>query len=112
MIHHLPIPTGPYKVGFKSYDLYDPSRKEIHYPDGRLIPIRVYFPMEKGNHEVYEKTFEKSAPITSWGTLKTKVFSKHADPKGINKDFLSPVVMVNPGYDVAITDYSYLVEDL
>ena len=44
-VDSIPTPTGPYLIGYEKYDLNDPSRKEIDYPDGRLIPIRIYFPM-------------------------------------------------------------------
>lgn len=42
----IPTPTGPYLVGYEKYDLNDPSRKEIDYPDGRLVPIRIYYSNE------------------------------------------------------------------
>lgn len=44
----LPEPTGPYQIGISKYDLTDPYRKELEYPKGRLIPIQIYFPIQKG----------------------------------------------------------------
>lgn len=46
----LPQPTGPHRVGMAKYDLEDIYRKDFTFPSGRLIPIQVYFPLEKGTH--------------------------------------------------------------
>jgi hypothetical protein len=72
----LPIPTGPYRIGTVKYDLTDIYRKELEFPDGRLIPIQIYFPMEKGAHVICPKTFEKRAAISPFEPLKVKVHSQ------------------------------------
>ena len=44
----VPIPTGPHRIGTAKYDLEGTYRKDFKFPNGRLIPIQIYFPMEKG----------------------------------------------------------------
>jgi hypothetical protein len=56
----LPVPTGPHLVGTVKYDLTDTYRKDLKFPNGRLIPIQVYFPLDKGPHTLDSKIFEKS----------------------------------------------------
>lgn len=40
----LPIPTRKHQVGTIRYDLTDLYRKDLHFPQGRLIPIQISFP--------------------------------------------------------------------
>lgn len=108
----IPIPTGPYLVGYEKYDLNDPSHQEIDYPDGRLIPIRIYFPMNKGVHKAQKKELETRFPDTPWDPLTANVFSKHTSIAFINKEFEFPLIILNHGNDVAMTDYSFIIEDL
>ena len=55
---HLPKPTGPYRIGTAKYDLEDVYRKDFQFPNGRLLPIQIYFPMEQGSHAIFPKIFE------------------------------------------------------
>ena len=50
----LPKPTGPHRIGMAKYDLEDVYRKNFQFPQGRLIPIQIYFPMEQGSHTIPE----------------------------------------------------------
>ncbi|MBA2726897.1 MAG: hypothetical protein H0U49_01825 [Parachlamydiaceae bacterium] len=61
----LPAPTGPHLIGTVKYDLNDSYRKDLEFPNGRLIPIQIYFPMQKGNHTLYPKIFENFSRNTS-----------------------------------------------
>lgn len=111
-VDSIPTPTGPYLVGYEKYDLNDISRKEIDYPDGRLIPIRIYFPMNKGVHKAQKKELEIRVPDTPWAPLTANIFSKHTPITFINKDFEFPLIILNHGNDVAMTDYAFIVEEL
>src|SRR3990167_3854804 len=75
----VPIPTGPHRIGTTKYDLEDVYRKDFKFPKGRLIPIQIYFPMEKGPHAVCQKIFEERAAISPFEPLKAKVHSQQAD---------------------------------
>lgn len=44
----VPMPTGSPRIGMVRYDLEDPYRKDLKFQNGRLVPIQIYFPMEKG----------------------------------------------------------------
>ena len=111
-VDSIPTPTGPYLVGYEKYDLNDPSRKEIDYPHGRLVPIRIYFPMNNGVHKAQKKELETRVPDTPWAPLTANVFSKHTALTSINKDFVFPLIILNHGNDVAMTDYAFIVEEL
>lgn len=108
---NLPTPTGPYQVGIAKYDLMDPFRKEIAYPTGRLIPIQIYFPTQKGNHILHEKIFEEHVPKL-WPPLEVKVYSEKADLSSLASGSKHPVILLNHGDTVAMTDYAYIAEDL
>lgn len=106
----LPVPTGPHFVGTVKYDLTDIYRKDLEFPNGRLIPIQIYFPMEKGNHSLYPKIFEERVP-GPWEPLQVKVHSKKADLSFlVGNDH--PVIILNHASGVAMTDYAFLAEDL
>jgi hypothetical protein len=106
----IPMPTGPYHVGCAKYDLEDPYRKEFIFPNGRLIPIQVYFPMGNNAHITYPKIFEPRAPTLS-PFFKTKVYSQEAKLCSLAGD-KHPVVFLNHASNVAMTDYAFLAEDL
>lgn len=105
------MPTGLYCVGLVKYDLEDIYRKEIKYPQGRLIPIQIYFPMQKGVHKLHPKIFEERAPIQSLQRLQTKVYSRRADISLLDGD-KHPVILLNHASAVPMTDYAFLAEDL
>lgn len=107
----LPMPTGPYQVGIAKYNLIDPSRKEIEYSAGRLIPIQIYFPMHKGLHTLHYKIFEDRTP-GKWPPLDVEVYSQKADLSSLAADSNHPVILLNHGDTVAMTDYAYIAEDL
>lgn len=107
----LPIPTGPYKIGVAKYDLIDSFRKEIEYPAGRLIPIQIYFPIQRGAHILHDKIFEERVP-GKWPPLDVKVYSQKVDLSLLASDSMHPVILLNHGDTVAMTDYAYIAEDL
>lgn len=107
----LPEPTGPYQVGFAKYDLIDSYRKELDYPSGRLVPIQVYFPMQEGRHSLYPKLFESRTP-PKWEPLDVLVYSWQADISLLNDLNKHPVILLNHGDTVAMTDYAFIAEDL
>ncbi len=107
----VPIPTGPHRIGTAKYDLEDGYRKDFKFPNGRQIPIQIYFPMEKGPHAVHKKIFEERAAIGPFEPLKVKVHSEQADPSLLVGEH-HPVVFLNHASSVAMTDYAFLAEDL
>ncbi len=100
----LPIPTGPYQVGIAKYDLLDQLRN-------RLIPIQIYFPMAKGNHILQQKLFEQRA-LDTWPPLQTYVYGQLASLSELSADEQHPIIFLNHGESVAMTDYAFLAEDL
>ncbi len=110
-IHSLPEPTGPYLVGIVKYDLHDEYRKEIEYPEGRLIPIQIYFPIQKGKHSKHPKHFEERTP-GKWVPLDVEVWSQKADLSLLMEGMQHPVILLNHGDTVAMTDYAFIAEDL
>lgn len=106
----LPEPTGPYIVGIAKYDLTDPYRKEIEYPKGRLIPIQIYFPMQEGKHVIHSKIFENRVP-GPWKPLAVEVYGQKADISSLIAGS-HPVILLNHGDTVAMTDYASIAEDL
>lgn len=118
-------PTGPYTIGISRFDLHDENRLEINHPNGRLIPIQIYFPMEMGAHIPHPKVFEDRAPQT-FPPLETMVYSALADlnqlnfaPSDGNQSNGSqsdlgqlPIILLNHGHDVSMTDYACIAEDL
>lgn len=106
----VPMPTGPYRIGTVKYDLEDVHRKSIEFPNGRLIPIQIYFPIEKGTHALYPKIFEERA-LSLGEPLNVKVHSQKADLSLLIGDG-RPVILLNHASSVAMTDYAFLAEDL
>ncbi len=118
-------PTGPYTVGISRFDLHDENRLEINHPNGRLIPIQIYFPMEIGAHIPHPKVFEDRAPKT-FPRLEAMVYSALADlnqlnsapPDGDPSDGIRSdgaqllIILLNHGHDVSMTDYACIAEDL
>jgi Platelet-activating factor acetylhydrolase, isoform II len=109
-LQSLPMPTGPYQIGVTKYDLRDSFRKEIENPAGRLIPIQIYFPIKKGAQILHNKIFEERVP-GNWPPLEVKVYSQKAD-LSLLVDELHPLILLNHGDTVAMTDYAYIAEDL
>ncbi len=110
MADTVPEPTGPYQIGVAQFDLFDPSRRELEYPQGRLIPVMVYFPMQKGPHAPRDRIGDKRAP-DPWEALKVKVHSQRAELDQLADGF-HPVVILNHAKDVTLADYAFLAEDL
>lgn len=110
-LKNLPIPTGPYQVGIAKYDLIDPSRKEVEYPKGRLIPIQIYFPIQKGQHILHQKIFEERTP-GKWPPLDVKVYGQREALATLTTESKHPIIFLNHGDTVAMTDYAYIAEDL
>lgn len=106
----VPAPTGPYRIGTIKYDLNDIYRKELKFPDGRLIPIQIYFPTQKGTHALYPKIFEDRVP-GPWEPLKVNVHSQATD-LSLLADGKHAVIFLNHAKAVAMTDYAFLAEDL
>ncbi len=76
------MPTGPYRVGIKAFDIFDSSRKTFEWPDGRLVPIHVYFPLDRGAHKTFPKVLETRAydvcgSLDIWQALDIKVYGEH-----------------------------------
>jgi hypothetical protein len=42
------FPTGPYHTGTVKYIFVNIYRNDIQFPNGKLIPIQIYFPLEQG----------------------------------------------------------------
>lgn len=106
----LPLPTGTYLVGLFKIDLYDPYRKEMSYPEGRLIPIQFYFPVEKGNHKSQPKVFEQRAP-QNFPRLEVMGYSKLTDFSHILPG-KHPLIILNHANLAAMTDYACIAEEL
>ena len=107
----LPMPTGPYQVGIAKYDLIDSFRKEIEHAKGRLIPIQIYFPMQKGTHTLHPKIFEPRT-AGNWPPLQVEVYGQPADLSSLNSEARHPIILLNHGDTVAMTDYAFIAEDL
>lgn len=106
----IPQPTGPYQVGTCQCRLIDENRKEVYYPNGRLIPIQIYFPTTKGMHRLYPKRLEKHSPQV-FSQVFYYVHSSDSELSNItNKQ--NPIVFLNHGLTAAMTDYSAIAEDL
>lgn len=107
----VPTPTGPHRIGTAKYDLEDIYRKDFTFPNGRLIPIQIYFPLDKGPHTLDSKIFEKRAFIGPWEPLQMKVYSqKTALSLMVGNDL--PIILLNHASCVPLSDYSFLAEDL
>jgi dienelactone hydrolase len=107
----LPLPTGSFQVGIAKYDLNDPNRKQIEYPKGRLIPIEVYFPMGVGKPTQHSKIYEDRSPQI-WPPLEVEVYGQQADISRLSPQKKHPLILLNHGDAVAMTDYAAIAEDL
>lgn len=107
----VPVPTGPHQVGLTKYDLIDPYRKDLTFSEGRLIPIQIYFPLQKGTHIAYPKIFEDRASLGPFTPLNANGYSR-----SVNLSLLEgtnhPVIFVNHASYVAMTDYAFIAEEL
>lgn len=104
-------PTGPYNVGTTRIDLYDENRPEILYPGGRLIPCQWYFPLDSEHaHTGYEKDLEPRGN-QKFEHLKSICFSKPSSLDDI-RNGTHPLVIINHGHCVPMTDYTFIAEDL
>lgn len=99
---NVPLPTGPYRVGTATFD--------IEPPQGRVIPIQIYFPMEKGSHQLHSKIIEERAP-GPWEPLKVKVYSEKADLSALAGS-RHPLILLNHANLAPMTEYAFLAEDL
>lgn len=106
----LPEPTGPYQIGIAKYDLTDKYRKELEYSSGRLIPIQIYFPMQKGKNSLHSKIFEERT-LGQWKPLDVEVYSQKAELSSLIAG-KHPVIFLLHGNTVAMTDYASIGEDL
>lgn len=105
----LPIPTGPYKIGVKAFEITDENHNK------RPIPIWIYFPLEKGEHKAYAKVIEdKGLDLFEirkvWSQLKVQVYSKHVEDCVIKGKH--PVIFFNHGQGMLLHDNAFLLEDL
>jgi len=67
--------------------------------------------MEKGAHVPCAKIFEDRAAIGSFEPLKVKVHSQIADLSRLTGD-RNPIILLNHASSVAMTDYTFIAEDL
>ena len=111
-LEHVAKPTGSYLVEYCNFDLHDSDRPQVGHLQGRLVPIRVYFPTKKGEHKAYKKQLEHRSPKNDWKPLEAMVFSKQSDLSNLDSSEKRPLVILNHGDTVAMTDYSYIAEDL
>jgi len=105
----LPTPTGPYKIGIKTFDLVNENN--------RLVPIWIYFPMEKGPHHLYPKLLEERAldefdVIRVWKTLQIKVHAQQTSNLTSLKGSKYPTVFLNHGDGCLLSDLGFIAEDL
>lgn len=105
-----PQPTGPYQVGIYKRYLFDKNRKEICYPDGRLIPIQIYFPIIEGKNSLHPKICEKYSPHV-FSEIFYHVYGLETDISYLSNG-KHPVIFLNHGLTAAMTDYSAITEDL
>ena len=111
IIPTIPIPTGFNQVGSAKYDLIDPYRKNLQFPEGRLIPIQIYFPLGIGEHIAVPKAFEERAQLGSFQALHFNGYSRLADLSLLSGNN-HPIVFLNHASQVAMTDYASIAEDL
>ncbi len=117
-LHQLPVPTGPYQVGIKPFDLIDQGRREPEYPEGRLVPIWVYFPKQEGPQIPCSKFLEERAldtfdSLTTWKNLNVEVFGKKENDLGFLKNTKKhPIIFLNHGNGCLLSDLAYIAEDL
>ncbi|MBO1265491.1 dienelactone hydrolase family protein [Proteiniclasticum sp. SCR006] len=88
----LPLPTGPFAIGTRVYDLEDPSRAE-HYTeaegDSRRIKYQIWYPAEE------TKGYEKARWITE-GTVLTRQLAR---------SFRFPFFMLDHTADIKSNSY-------
>ncbi|MES2607736.1 MAG: hypothetical protein V4544_03290 [Pseudomonadota bacterium] len=106
----LPEPTGQYRIGLTKFELYDEDRPEIEHPKGRLIPFQIYFPTIIGTNSPQPKIFEPRAPRT-FSPLDVMGYSSPAHLSKLAPG-QHPIIFLNHGHDVAMTDYACIAEDL
>lgn len=117
-LHQLPVPTGAYQVGIKPFDLIDQGRTEPEYPNGRLVPIWVYFPKQEGPQIPCPKFLEERAldifdSLTTWKQLNDSVFGKReADLSFLKNTRKHPIIFLNHGNGCLLSDLAYIAEDL
>lgn len=104
------LPTGPYLIGFTKFDLLDEQRPDLSYPKGRPIPIQVYFPFGKGRHTPHFKILDERVP-QKFPPLECMGYSRSSQPFELIKSS-HPLIFLNHGNYVAMTDYAFLAEDL
>lgn len=103
-------PTGSFGVGIHRLELHDENRPELSHPKGRLIPVQIYFPTESQEHIPQPKIYEERAPQT-FPPLEVQGYGRSQDLSQLISG-KHPLVIFNPGEEVAMTDYSMILEDL
>jgi predicted dienelactone hydrolase len=106
----LPEPTGQHRIGLTKFDLYDENRPEINHPQGRLIPIQIYFPVSISGNTPQPKVFETRSPKT-FLPLNVMGYSVPTDLSELAPG-RHPLIFLNHGHDVAMTDYACIAEDI
>lgn len=103
-------PTGPHTVGLFRHGLYDENRPEIAFPDGRLIPVQIYFPKLIGAHIPKQKILETRGTKV-FPLLDVDGYSEESDLDSIAPG-KHPLLIFSHGLDAVMTDYAMLAEDL
>ena len=103
-------PTGSNTVGLCRLELFDTSRCEDPYQQGRPIPLYIYFPTAQGEHTPQNKVLEPRAP-KKFPPLVVQGYSKpsHLSELAPGKH---PLIFLNHGNFVAATDYAMIAEEL
>jgi len=122
----LPKPTGPYRVGVRSYHLIDESRDEWFTEDGsdvRELMMKIWYP---SNEEPIEKRIDYMDEITfSWlrnqgpvplisipsdaYTFVHPYVYENVDPV---PSIMFPVLLFSPGYDGVDVIYTSFIDEL
>lgn len=117
-LNQLSVPTGPYQVGIKTFDLIDENRRDSEYPQGRLVPVWVYFPTQKGPQVanslfLEERAFDNWEMFSVWKTLNVKVFGKKEKSlESLKNTGKHPLIFLNHGDGFFLSDLAYIAEDL
>jgi len=90
----LPKPTGPYRVGLWAF--------------AQTVPVQIYFPLKKGEHCFNAKRYEPLAPGYK---LEVDVYACEANFSDLAVEG-APLVFLNHGHMVAMTDYGIIAEEL
>ncbi len=110
--HSTPEPTGKYKVGYNSIDLYDQTRPYDKPDKGWLIPIRIYFPINLSPADFSPHELEpENRAIKVWEQIRYNTYSKRTSINNMQKGKW-PLVFMNHGLDASSTDYSWICEEL